>query len=361
MQHRSPRELAVLALRSPECLAGFSSTEWSLLVRQARNAGVLARLHAQLEAHGKLQDVPQAARNHLEAARRIADKQMQSVRWEIAQVRAAMEGSGIPVILLKGAAYLAAGLPPSVGRMFADIDIMVPETALDQVEKRLMIHGWMAEKQHPYDQRYYRKWMHELPPLRHCRRGTVIDVHHGILPRTSRYALDSRLLHEAAVPLGDGSQLRMLAPADMVLHSVVHLFCDGEFDRGLRDLCDIDDLIEHFSAADPAFPARLASRAIELGLARPLYYALAWRERLLGKPAHGDLEPARRAGAPGALLDALMNFLFARAMLPLHPSCARPFTGTARNLLYMRGHWLRMPMRLLVPHLLRKALRREED
>ncbi|MDX9740592.1 MAG: nucleotidyltransferase family protein [Gammaproteobacteria bacterium] len=360
MRQRLIRELAVLALRSPECLPGFTPAEWSLLVRQARNSGVLARLQARLEAQGTLQDVPLAARNHLEAARRIADKQMQSARWEIVQIRAALEDSGIPVVLLKGAAYLAAGLPPAIGRMFADIDIMVPETALEQVEKRLMLHGWMAEKLHPYDQRYYREWMHELPPLRHCRRGTVIDVHHGILPRTSRYALDSRLLHEAAVPVGDGSALRMLAPADMVLHSIVHLFCDGEFDRGLRDLYDIDDLIVHFSA-DPAFPARLADRAIALGIARPLYYALVWRQRLLGKPAHEDLEPAMRAGAPGPVIGLLMSALLERAMLPSHPSCDQAFTGVARNLLYMRGHWLRMPPRLLLPHLWRKAWRGDSE
>jgi hypothetical protein len=360
MQQRSPRELAVLALRSPECLTGFSSTEWTLLVCQARNAGVLARLHAQLEARGILQDVPLAARSHLEAARRIADKQVQSVRWEIAQIRLALEDSGIPVVLLKGAAYLAAGLPAATGRMFADVDIMVPESALEQVEKRLMLHGWMAEKLHPYDQRYYRKWMHELPPLRHCRRGTVIDVHHSILPRTSRYTLNSSLLHEAATPLPDGSGLRTLAPPDMVLHSVVHLFCDGEFDRGLRDLCDIDDLIEHFSA-DPAFPAQLANRAMELGIARPLYYALSWRERLLGKPVPAGLQSAMQAGAPGPLLGAFMNALLERALMPSHPSCSRLFSGAARSLLYIRGHWLRMPPRLLVPHLLRKALRRDQD
>lgn len=358
---RSSRELAVLALRSPERLPGFTPAEWGLLVRQARNAGVLARLHARLEADGILPEVPEAARNHLEAARRIADKQLQSARWELAQIRAALEGSGVPVVLLKGAAYVAAGLPPALGRMFADIDILVPEAALETVEKRLMLHGWIAEKLHPYDQRYYREWMHELPPLRHCRRGTVIDVHHGILPRTSRYAFDSGVLHRDALSIDeDPESPRVLAPADMVLHSIVHLFCDGEYDRGLRDLCDIDDLIVHFSA-DPGFPARLAERAVELGLARPLYYALRWRHRLLGAPIPSDLEPALRAGAPGPVMGKVMDILLERAMAPSHPSCDRRFTGTARNLLYLRGHWLRMPPRLLLPHLARKAWRRDED
>jgi len=44
--------------------------------------------------------------------------------------------------------------------------------------------------------------------------------------------------------------------------------------------------------------------------------------------------------------------------LPDHPSCADVFTPVARWLLFLRGHYLRMPLRLLIPHLTRKAWRR---
>ena len=54
----------------------------------------------------------------------------------------------------------------------------------------------------------------------------------------------------------------------------------------------------------------------------------------------------------------MMDALFHRALLPIHPSCDDHFTSAARLALYVRGHWLRMPPRLLVPHLARKALRR---
>jgi hypothetical protein len=36
-------------------------------------------------------------------------------------------------------------------------------------------------------------------------------------------------------------------------------------------------------------------------------------------------------------------------------------TGFARWLLYVRGHYRRMPLRLLVPHLVRKAVRSRLD
>jgi hypothetical protein len=53
-----------------------------------------------------------------------------------------------------------------------------------------------------------------------------------------------------------------------------------------------------------------------------------------------------------------MAWLLAIALRPNHPSCDGPWTPLARWLLYVRAHWLRMPLRLLLPHLLRKAWER---
>ena len=51
--------------------------------------------------------------------------------------------------------------------------------------EQLLLHaGWSHMKADEYDQHYYREWMHELPPLQHKERGTVVDLHHGILPVT---------------------------------------------------------------------------------------------------------------------------------------------------------------------------------
>ncbi len=50
-----------------------------------------------------------------------------------------------------------------------------------------------------------------------------------------------------------------------------------------------------------------------------------------------------------------MDFLFRRAFRPDQPECRLPFTGLALYLLYIRSHYLRMPLYLLLPHLARKA------
>jgi hypothetical protein len=346
--------LAVMAFRQPQCLAGLAPPEWHLLVRQATSANVSARLHYLLEQRGELGLVPPPAREHLEWVRVVAERHRQAALWEVRQIRAALAATGEPLILLKGAAYTVAQLPSALGRLYSDIDILVDEAQLPDVESALMIHGWASTHHDAYDQRYYREWMHELPPMVHMHRQTAIDVHHAILPRTAPVHPDPRQLRANAVDVPGMEGVQVLAPEDMVLHSATHLFFDGELDNGLRDLVDLDALLRHFSNR-PGFWQGLASRAHQLQLARPLFYALRYTERLLGTPLPPEAAAARDGGRPNALLLALMDSLFDRALLPMHASCGDRWSGMARFMIYLRGNWLRMPPLLLARHLFHKA------
>jgi len=354
------RDLVASALRDPAALVSWTLAEWDLLVRQARRAQLLARICWLMHERGLLQQVPEQPRAHLEAARVVSDKQDRAIRWEVNRIRHALTRVGIPVILLKGAAYVMAELPSAHGRLFADVDILVPKEKLPEVEAALMMHGWAATLHDAYDQRYYRTWMHELPPMTHVKRETTIDVHHAILPETARLHPDPVKLRAAAQPVPGAQDLQVLAPVDMILHSATHLFSDGELEHGLRDLSDLDGLLRHFSA-EADFWQHLASRAQELDLARPLYYALRYTQRILTTPVPDSAVAMAGAGRPSRLLEWLMDALFLRALRPDHASCADFFTPAARGLLYVRSHWLRMPPLLLVRHLLHKALVSPKD
>jgi hypothetical protein len=140
----------------------------------------------------------------------------------------------------------------------------------------------------------------------------------------------------------------------MVLHSAVHLFHDGEYDHGLRDLFDIHRLLLHFGA-QPGFWSGLPARAKELELSRPLFYALRYCKLLLHTAIPDSVIQQAEAGHPGNARLVLMDFLFLRALLPKHPSCDDSYTATARFMLYLRANWLRMPPLLLARHLFHKA------
>lgn len=352
----APHALLIQVLREPARLAALSPADWDLLIRQARRSRLLAHLAWRVQEQGC--EAPAAAAAHLRAARHVADSQHAAVLWENRFIAQALAGLNIPVLLLKGGAYAQAGLRAGRGRLLTDIDILVPLARIEAVESELIIHGWVgSEELTAHDQRYYREWMHEIPPMRHMRRSSVIDVHHNILPRTGRIRVDAQVLLDAALPLPDAPGLYRLSDPDLLLHSACHLFLDGEFDKGLRDLVDIDALLREFGAARPDFWPTLAARARELGLSRVLFYALRQAQRLLGSAVPESLLQALKAeAAPSAPLLALMDALFLRALQPDHASCDRPGSALARRLLYLRGHWLRMPWHLLLMHLSIKAL-----
>ncbi|CAH1197984.1 putative nucleotidyltransferase [Candidatus Nitrotoga sp. BS] len=349
-----PNYLILQALREPESLICLSLPDWDLLICQARRANLLARICILLDERGLLEQVPPKPREHLEWSRVIAERHVQAIHWEITLIRKALAKVGVPVILLKGAAYVMAKLPPAKGRLFSDIDILVPKDSLSAVEATLMLHGWAATHHDAYDQRYYRTWMHELPPMQHIKRMTVIDVHHAILPETAALHPDSAKLRATAQLLDGYDDLKVLAPADMVLHSAVHLFHNDQLDQGLRDLVDIDSLLRHFSRL-PTFWPSLSVRAHELELTRPLFYALRYAVHLLNTPIPSGIMEAARSGCPNPLALMFTDQLFERALMPAHKSCSDWLTGAARQILYVRATWLRMPPLLLARHLFHKA------
>ena len=353
-----PRNLIREALLAPQTLAAFSALDWDLLIRQGRRANLLARLANALGEKGLLDAVPEAPRQHLDSALRITARQTIAVGWEVECLRRAFAGSGVPLILLKGAAYLMAGLPASAGRVFSDVDIIVPKRLIGQAEGALMAHGWHGAEMDAYDQRYYREWMHEIPPMTHVRRGTTVDVHHSLLPETARVKVNAAALFDHLIEVPGHPGVQMLPPVDMLLHSAAHLFQEGELENGQRDLFDLDSLLRHFGA-DPAFWPALLPRAHVLGLLRPLHYALRCTHTMLGTPVPPEvLATAAADGGPPGWVDRLMDFCYRRALRPVHASCDDRWTHAARLALYVRSHWIRMPLHLLAVHLGRKALQR---
>ena len=332
-------------------------TEWDVVVRQARRADVLARIAALAQAHGAWDAVAPAPRPHLASALALAARQQRELRFEVAQIARALQPTGLPVVLLKGGAYALAGLQASLGRMVSDVDILVPRERLADVETALMMAGWAHANRDAYDQHYYRTWMHELPPLRHLRRGTVLDVHHALVPLTARARPSTQRLLQAAQALPGHPGVCVLAPSDMVLHSAAHLFHESDFAHGFRGVVDLDALLREFATV-PGFWSGLLARSAELDLQWPLHHALRYAHTIMDTPVPPGAVAAL-AGSVGqqAWMHRLRDALYLRMLRPDHASTADAWTPLARSTLYLHGHRLRMPPHLLLPHLLRKTLR----
>ena len=353
---QAPAQLAqhlLLLLAHPERAGEITPEEWDTTVRVARAARVLAELGWRIERAGALDRVPPAVRDHLRAARVTVRHTHQMAEFELHRIGQVLEPCAVPIVLLKGAAYLAQGLPFAKGRWMGDVDIMVPRARIGEVEAALRNAGWAMEPMDAYDERYYREWTHEIPPMRYPGHPMRLDVHHSILQLTARLKPDAPALLAASRPSPDG-RFRVLCPEDQLLHASVHLFQDSDCANRLRDLLDIDGLVRHHAQA-PGFEERLRSRTAVHGLGRPLWYALHFSRRLLGTSLIGDTVGA----APSGPVRALMGALVPQALLPPDPDRRPSATSRfARDLLFIRSHWLRMPPALLARHLAVKGFGR---
>lgn len=317
--------LLVEALRDPASVAGLDADGWTALLCAARAEQLIGSLACRLEG----QPMPEAAASILADARRGADQGQVHARWEAEMARRALEPLGIPTILLKGTAFAAAGLDAAAGRFIGDLDIILPRERLDEAEVALLAAGWEWVKDDPYDSAYYRRWMHELPPLIHRERDRMIDVHHTVLPPTARPAPDAAAMIADSVAIAGG--LRMFAPNDMIVHAAAHLFADGDLAGGLRNLWDIDRLLRQFGSN--GLLARARHHQLEAATARALRLAA----RLFGTPVEA-----------GSL--TLVDRLYVRRLLA-RDGWGRKTRKLTRLAFYVRSHWIRMPPLMLARHL----------
>lgn len=353
--------LLIRILRQPDLAVSLDEASWGLLMRQARTANVLGRTLAAIEACVPGVEWPLRAQQAFVAENHLADHRLRSLHWEAAGLSSLLDAAGTRLVLLKGAAYALDEHRFARHRHFGDIDILVPRARLDEVERLLNANGWLGTKLDPYDQLYYRRWMHELPPLQHLHRGTNLDVHHAILPLTARYKPDSALLFAGAREARGLPLVDVLSPADMFLHAAAHLFCEGEHENALRNLLDLHDLLDAFFGEESLTVTALRDRAHVLDLTVVLALAARYLERFFADRNAAEISVAlRETGMLPNRLDHI-DWMFDAVFLGFHPSQPIPFLALARLTLYLRAHMLRMPFGQLAVHLTRKALKRKED
>ncbi len=319
--------ILVALLRAPERVATLDLATWTEVLTVARAETLAGTLAHRLEGLA----VPPVVAAALAEARIDAAEARRTALWEANRVAQALKPLGHPVILLKGTAFAAAGLAAAQGRGIGDCDILLPRASLDHAEKLLIGAGWEWVKPDPYDDFYYRQWMHELPPLVHGERGRMVDVHHTILPPTARPRPDAAALIADAEPLEGG--LAVLCHSDMIVHAAAHLFADGELAGGLRNIWDIHALIEE--RGFEGLEARSARHGLSVAVGRALRLSHAlYRTEVPHR--------WRRVTA--------VDRLFLRRMTARDGWGRERRKGT-RLAFYIRSHAIRMPPPLLARHL----------
>ncbi|MBC9030901.1 nucleotidyltransferase family protein [Sphingomonas sp. JC676] len=352
----NPALLLAAVLREPVRVESLTGPEWTALFAVARAEQLIGTLAHRIDGLA----MPDAAARLVRDAIASAEQGRTAALWEAEMARRALAGLDMPVVLLKGTAYAAAGLSPSQGRAIGDLDILVPRERIEEAETALLAAGWEWVKPDPYDDAYYRQWMHELPPLIHRDRDKMIDVHHTILPLTARITPDAAGLISASIMLESGLPvwehrhadsdmpargMCILRPEDMVIHAVAHLIADGDLAGGMRNLWDIDRLVREFSERDEDFCLNVYEEAWPHGLLPAVVRAFRLAAALYGTPVKGYTSPIRVS-----LVSQRSDALFVRRLTARDGwgRSTRKFTQLG---FYIRSHWLRMPPLMLARHL----------
>jgi hypothetical protein len=285
---------------------------------------------------------------HLLNAKQIADRQREQVFNEARELATSLGHVVGYLIFLKGAAYSMCGGSVGLGRIYSDIDVLVPKADIKACEQRLVIKGWMGQEIDDYDDQYYREWAHEIPPMAHGQRGTIIDVHHNLVPVISKSSLNihTLLAHKEEIAPG----IYVLTASAQLVHAAIHLFRNEEYACAFRDLSDLYFMLE---GQDAHFWEESLALAEAVGFAQELKLAMRYVNKLLGLSIPEGLKP--KLAYSLSLQERLNDAIFTQVLLPQHDLLPHSHTPFRHLLATMRGHILKMPLPILIYHLTVKS------
>ncbi len=342
-------------LVKPEKLLDVPPSALSNIVSEARYFNMLAQLKYLCESRGCWSSLPKKFKAQLSSASLFYENQRRKLDIEAEEITKVLTPLNVQWMYLKGGAYHLNGMVGFSGRMMNDIDILVEESAISRVESAFKDNSWVSAKISNYDEKFYRSWSQEIPPLRHLYRQVELDVHFNILPKTLKETVDGRYLFEQAVSIDSRPNQKVLKPHAMLIHSAIHLFYESEYHKGLRDLYDIWILIENYSTQE-GFWDELIDLQSKVGNEESVYLALRYSQMVYDAAIPSEVLEYYECYKPNKFYLLTLDFCFLNVFTSVYPPHRKFGQGIAESILYLRGHLKRMPLRLLIPHLTKKSI-----
>ena len=334
-------------LLNPKDSLELSLKQWSELIMILREVELLARFSYLISEQNLIEQLPLKVQQHLQSAQTKADRQAKQAIYEAEQLANNVKASNITPIFLKGVAYTLLNNKASLGRTYSDMDILVNKADLKTIERRLSLFGWFGKKSDDYDEKYYREWAHEIPPLYQASRGTVADIHHNLLPPISGKAPDIKMFTENTLMTKQG--LLTLSKAGLVMHSIIHLFFNEDFSHAFRDITDLHLL---FTEEDQKseFWQELIELSIKSQFETELFYAVRYCQELTETHFPVEFLTTVNKAKPTTFKLTFSDFIFKQVLYPNHSSFRNWQYSIANFFAICRGHILKMPLHILLYH-----------
>ena len=239
----SVRHQLIAILRGELNWMSLTLPEWDALLLHACHFDLASQLATTIQRCNNSLHAPVEAKPTLDHALQAVAFNHKLHKFELRFLKRIAEASHTRPILLKGAAYLACNHLWADGRKTNDVDLLLAANSLHRFEDALQQEDYEPDAElSASDRRYYRKWLHELPPYKHLYRKLEVDVHFRLLPVSDPRSFSVEEWIERSMPVNGLNPFRVLDPVDQVLHAIINLGHTGEFRRATRDTWDISCL-----------------------------------------------------------------------------------------------------------------------
>jgi hypothetical protein len=189
--------------------------DWTATIRIACDEGLLPSLNSHLAAFGAQEDEILQLLGEVETSNRKRNK---VVVDEIRYAVSVLNEVGIEPVVLKGAAYLAAGIyKDPATRYLGDIDVLIPRSQMDAAVSVLTSADYRLDTTDPFGE-----YRHHCPPLSRSG-GPSIELHRSLgLGICSRLLPAGEVIEKSRPHDYGGVVARIPCPEHLVTHLVMH-------------------------------------------------------------------------------------------------------------------------------------------
>jgi hypothetical protein len=315
--------------------------DWQQVVTKAVRQGIPTLVYHHLRCLDGAALVSPQAWATLETVYRAARLVAMRQRFECQRLLDALHGASIPVILLKGLALSETIYPDPALRLSGDMDILVPQAAVEQAERILQDLRYVVAEKNPPPDLYRPGYFHHLAPYYQPEHEVQVDVHWDLAPPKFAFLVDVEGLWRRATTSQIAERtVQMLAPEDLLLHLVLHLSAMEFFQTGMRHLVDLAEVVRHFEAQFDW--EEVVARAASWQAGRYAYLVLRVMQELLDVSLP---ETALQRLRPEGFEEQMVASALARVLAAVRPGDREPVSSHLA--LFLLGGWRGGRLRML--------------
>ncbi len=256
-------------------LEALSSSDWDVFIEASGRHGVTPLLYHRLRTFHSDVPIPANVMGRLRQACLENVARNMGLYHKLGKVLELLRRDNISVIVLKGAHLAELVYGNRALRSMGDVDLLVHKDDLMRVEAVLLGIGYT-----PLD--YNRTIGKDNKHFGYIlsKRELHLEVHWTILPSMSPFDIDINGQWERSRPaIIAGFEVAVLCPEDLLLHLCLHT-CGHRFEPGLRYLCDICKILQHYKDGIDWGLVQLRTR--QWGVGKCVYLTLRLAKELLG-------------------------------------------------------------------------------